>query len=200
MNKIITSEETDIDFDPESIADEDENSSFKDRTKRLEAIRDLEAMLDNVESNISQVKKEDKSINCFMRVQTKHTKNAFNMNFKLVSLNQTVIERTSVELELEAPQKRLLSLFNFYQKNIVKQKRKTTRVNALRLFLKKGPKPKKRKRITSNDVYITKIYARINEQKLTLIDCENDIWRINEMKYVFDNNRPTIRVLLLRNK
>jgi hypothetical protein len=206
MNKIITSEETDIEFDPESITDQNHNIISLDeiKNKRLEAIRELEAMLDNNDLFKTTPKQNKNDVFCFMRLETKHTQNIYNMQFKLISLNQTVIERTSVEIELEAPQKKLLNLFNFYQKNILKERRKKLKeTNHFRVMLKKTfvSKTKKRRRlITKNDVYVTKIYAKINNEKLNLIDCDQDIWRINEMKYAFDNNRPTIKVLLVRNK
>ena len=212
MNKIITSEETDIEFDPESMTDQTDSIASLEfvKNKRLEAIKDIEAMLSDTTSLIpsgidiptSSKQKDDDHVNCFMRVQTKHTNQTFNIRFRLVALSQNVIERTSTEIEFEASQKKLIALFTFYQQNILKQKRnKLKSNNVFKVFLKKtGPSRKRRKIISKNDIYVTKIYATINGQKINLIDCETNAWRINEMKYAFENNKPRVKVLLLRNK
>lgn len=59
---------------------------------------------------------------------------------------------------------------------------------------------RKKKLFTKNDVVVTKFYAKINGKKLNLIDLSAYIWKVNEMKYAFDNNRSTIKILLVRSK
>ncbi len=211
MNKIITSEETDIEFDPESIASNDELNLMQSRNKRLEAIRDLDNILNNAEMlnafapvlppsvNVSKNKK----YNCTICVTNCSKVNSFGMSFNIVSLNQTLVERTVTEIEMEAEQDTLIKFFSFYQNNIAKpRKQKTVNKNELRQLLAKKKLyslRKKRRRIAKNNVIVTKLAAKLNGKQIKLIDYENEEWRITEMKYAFDNNRSSIKMLLTRN-
>ena len=203
MTKIITSEDSDFELDPESLTDSADISE-NIKTKRLEAIRDLEALLENAESasnvsNIAQQTKEETKIECVIKFESRLTKNMFVTNVYLSGLNQTVIERNITEIELNGEDQKLIRLFSFYQNNIYKQKR--TRFGATRIFLqKKVVRRRKRNVLSKNDVLITKFYVKINGKRLNLIDLDVYDWKVNEMKYAFDNNRSTIKILLVRSK
>jgi len=203
MTKIITSEDSDFELDPESLTDSTDISE-NIKTKRLEAIRDLEALLENAESasnvsNITQQTKEETKIECVIKFESRLTKNMFVTNVYLSGLNQTVIERNITEIELNGEDQKLIRLFSFYQNNIYKQKR--TRFGATRIFLqKKVIRRRKRNVLSKNDVLITKFYVKVNGKRLNLIDLDVYDWKVNEMKYAFDNNRSTIKILLVRSK
>jgi len=203
MTKIITSEDSDFELDPESLTDSTDISE-NIKTNRLEAIRDLEALLENSESasnvsNITQQTKEEAKIECVIKFESRLTKNMFVTNVYLSGLNQTVIERNITEIELNGEDQKLIRLFSFYQNNIYKQKR--TRFGATRIFLqKKVIRRRKRNVLSKNDVLITKFYVKVNGKRLNLIDLDVYDWKVNEMKYAFDNNRSTIKILLVRSK
>jgi len=206
MSKIITTEEPDIELDPESMTDNLDmfEALSVNKNKMLEAIRDLDHIIENGDTasyaeTSAAPKKKEKSINCFIRIESKFTNNSFNMNFKLIGLNQNVVERSATELELEADEKKLVKLFSFYQSNVYKQKLQIG--NQFKVLLGKTKMIKRKKKlITKNDVFLTKLYANIDGKRVNLINCVNQAWRINEMKYAFDNNRSTIKVLFVRNK
>lgn len=126
MTKIITSEESDVELDPESLT-ETTDISENTKIKRLEAIRDLEALLENAESSSNieypQLTKEEPKIGCIIRFESLLTKNVFATNVYLTGLNQTVIERNLTEVELHGEEQKLIKLFSFYQNNVYKQKR-----------------------------------------------------------------------------
>jgi hypothetical protein len=130
MSKIITTEEPDIDLDPESMTDNVDmfEALSKNKTKMLEAIRDLDDIIENgtnstiSDTAIADISKKEKSLNCFIRLESKFTNSAFNMNFNLVGLNQNIVERSTTEVELQADEKKLVKLFSFYQTNIYKEK------------------------------------------------------------------------------
>lgn len=203
MTKIITSEDSDFELDPESLTDSADISE-NIKTKRLEAIRDLEALLENAESannisNNAQQTKEEAKIECVIKFESRLTKNMFVTNVYLSGLNQTVIERNITEIELNGEDQKLIRLFSFYQNNIYKQKR--TKFGATRIFLqKKIVRRRKRNVLSKNDVLITKFYVKVNGKRLNLIDLDVYDWKVNEMKYAFDNNRSTIKILLVRSK
>lgn len=206
MTKIITSSETDIELDPESLTDTD-NIKENIKTKRLEAIRDLEALLDNPDSlyvsNITseiKEKKEEHQVNCVIKFESRLTKNTFATYVHLNGLNQTIVDRSITEVELIGDDKKLIQLFSFYQNNIYKQKR--CKKGSVRIFLQRKNVIKKRRRnvLTKNDVFVTKFYAFIKNKKINLLDLQQYVWKVNELKYAFDNNRSTIKILLVRSK
>lgn len=211
MNKIITTDETNIELDPESLTDNIDVSKaiFQNKNKMLEAIRDLDNILDgnvNIEENFSHTSKEGLSKNdCFIKVKSKNTFHEFCMNFKLVGLNQGIIERNCSEIEIEASEKKLIEFFTFYQNNIL-TKKKSKKVsknnfNQLKLLLRKTSqknRTKRRRLITKNDVYVVKLIAKFNGKQINLIDYNEGLWRISEMKYMHENNRSTCRVSLTR--
>jgi hypothetical protein len=204
MAKIITSE-TDIELDPESLTDSIDISSIENsKIKRLEAIRDLDALLNNAESianvNVNDsivAAKEERLVNCVIKFESHLTKNIFVTNVNLNALNQTVIERNLTEIELTGDDKKLIQLFSFYQNNVFKHKRSRARI-----ILQKKTVIRRRKRVVlrKNDVLVTKFYALIKNKKINLIDLSQYTWKVNEMKYAFDNNRSTIKMLLVRSK
>ena len=210
MTKIITTNETDIELDPESLTDNIELNKpiFDSKSKMLEAIRDLDNLLDNaaIQSQSPIVQPEVKSTkrDCFIRVKSKNSNNEFSMNFKLIGLNQGVIERNVSEIELEASEQKLIKFFAFYQSNIASKKRtKKLGLNNLTTLLKtrlNNHKRQKRKRkvVHKNDVYIINLNVNLDGKKISLIDIENGFWRISEMRYAFDNNRSTCKVSLTR--
>lgn len=211
MNKIITTEETDIELDPESLTENVELNKpiFESKSKMLEAIRDLDALLDNVNAQNQELVNSivpspqpvPKRHECFIRVKSKNTNNEFSMNFKLIGLNQGIIERNSSELEIETSEQKILKFFAFYQ-NIISSKRKSRKagLNNLKvLFSKKRIAQKKRRRlINKNDIYVIDLNIKVNGKKLKLIDIRDAIWRISEIRYIFDNNRSTCKVSLTR--
>lgn len=211
MNKIITTEETDIELDPESLTENVELNKpiFESKNKMLEAIRDLDVLLDNVNTQNQELvnsivptqQPAPKRHECFIRVKSKNTNNEFSMNFKLIGLNQGIIERNSSELEIETSEQKILKFFAFYQ-NTISSKRKSRKagLNNLKvLFSKKRIAQKKRRRlINKNDVYVIDLNIKVNGKKLKLIDIRDAIWRISEMRYIFDNNRSTCKVSLTR--
>jgi hypothetical protein len=211
MNKIITSEETDIEFDPESIADETINNPFMDRSKRLEAIRELDQILSNPQ-NLFQIPEpkpiitvsKNKKYNCTIQAENNSRTHMFSMKFNIVSLNQTLVERNVTELEIEGEQNSLIKFFCFYQSSVSKQRKRFVKNKRQLHMLFNGNKrlvmKKKRKTIIKNDVFVIKLYTQLNGKQINLIDYENEEWRITEMKYAFDNNRSTIKMLLTRNK
>lgn len=204
MTKIITSEESDVELDPESLT-ETTDISENAKIKRLEAIRDLEALLENAESSSNieypQLTKEEPKIGCIIRFESLLTKNVFATNVYLTGLNQTVIERNLTEVELHGEEQKLIKLFSFYQNNIYKQKR-SRKFGHAKILMQRNHviRRRKKKLFTKNDVVVTKFYAKINGKKLNLIDLSAYIWKVNEMKYAFDNNRSTIKILLVRSK
>lgn len=209
MTKIITSEDSDFELDPESLT-ESIDMSQNIKTKRLEAIRDLEALLDNTESlyasNVNDIestitnKNQKSRVECVIKFESRLTKNMFITNVFLNALNQTVIERNITEIELYGEERKLIQLFSFYQNNVYKQKR--TRYGASRILLQRNNSIRRRKRnvLSKNDVLITKFYVKVDSKKLNLIDLDAYTWKVNEMKYAFDNNRSTIKMLLVRSK
>lgn len=211
MTKIITTQETDIELDPESLTDNADINQpiFENKSKILEAIRDLDNLLDNaaIQSQSPIVQPEVKSTkrDCFIRVKSKNSNNEFSMNFKLIGLNQGIIERNVSEIELEASEQKLIKFFAFYQSNIAsKRKTKKLGLNNLTTLLKTRFKnrhqaqKRKRKMMHKNDVYIINLSVRLNGKKVNLFDIENGFWRISEMRYGFDNNRSTCKVSLTR--
>lgn len=204
MNKIITSEESDIDLDPESIMDPIVETFSA--AKGLEAIRDLEQLITNAETlgnNLlfEQSTKQEKNIPCMIKFKSRQSRNAYITSAYLSSLNQTVIERNITEIELTGDDKKLIQLFAFYQNNIFK-KQKFNQKNAgpLKILLrKKISKRRKRKVVSKNDVLVQNFYVEVKNKKIDLIDIREQ-WKVNEMKYSFDNNRSKIRILLVRSK
>ena len=170
----------------------------------MEAIRELDEMINNPElivnvnaDNTFVKEKEERLIGCVIKFESHLTKNAFVTNVNLNALNQTVIERNITEIELTGDDKKLIQLFSFYQNNVYKQKRSRARI-----ILQKKNIIRRRKRIVlrKNDVLVTKFYALIKNKKINLIDLSQYNWKVNEMKYAFDNNRSTIKMLLVRSK
>ena len=204
MTKIITSEDPDFELDPESLTDSTDISE-NIKTKRLEAIRELDELIKNSESiafqdNYVDEKNQEHKINCVIKFESNLTKNMFVTNVSLNALNQTVVERNLTEIELTGDDKKLIQLFSFYQNNIYKHKRfrKFGRI----LLQRKNVimRRKKRTMLTKNDVLVTKLYAVIKNKKINLIDLGQYTWKVNEMKYAYDNNRSTIKMLLVRSK
>lgn len=214
MTKIITSKETDIELDPESLTDNlDINKPiFESKSKMLEAIRDLDYLLDNATNQIqnttgmsdAEVRSSNKR-DCYIRVKSKNSNNQFSMNFKLIGLNQGIIERNVSEIEIEASEQKLIKFFAFYQSNIASKKRtKKLGLNNLTTLLKtrfknrQRPQKRKRKVVHKNDVYIINLSVNLDGKKINLIDIDSGLWRISEMRYAFDNNRSTCKVSLTR--
>lgn len=203
-SKIITSGDSEIELDPESLMDSNEVLT-DNKTKRLEAIRDLENLIDNVNLNVAQdineLKTPIKKIDCIIKFETLLHSNIFATNLNLFSLSQTLVERNITEIELTGNDQKLISLFSFYQNNIYKQKRYRSQKIKM-LFSKKNVRinQKKRKSLTKNDILITGFYTKINGRKTNLIDVNQYKWKVNEMKYTFDNNSSTIKILLVRTK
>lgn len=200
MNKIITSDVSDIDLDPESMTDPEDS-----KQKRLDAIRDLEAMLDNAEvlinSPVKTANNTNANIECVIGFKSKISKNSYVTTFNLSSLNQTIVERNITEVEINGDDKKLIQLFSFYQNNIYKEKRVKKSLNGLRVLLqKKSTTRRKKKLLYKNDVYVSKFYAKVKNKKIDLLDVGDYIWKVNEMKYSFDNNRSIIKMLLVRTK
>lgn len=213
MTKIITTNETDIELDPDSLVDNvDINKPiFESKIKMLEAIRDLDNLLDNT-TNLTQ--NPDNTPNtklhspnkrdCYIRVKSKNSNHEFSMSFKLIGLNQGIIERNVSEFELEASEQKLIKFFAFYQSNIAAKKRtKKIGLNVLNALIKtkfKNRRQSKRKRkiANKNDVYVINLSVRLDGKKVNLINIENGFWRISEMRYAFENNRSTCRVSLTR--
>lgn len=205
MTKIITTQETDIELDPESLTDNADINQpiFENKSKILEAIRDLDNLLDNAsiqtQSSIAQPEVNSSKHDCYIRVKSKNSHNEFSMNFKLIGLNQGIIERNVSEIELEASEQKLIKFFAFYQSNIAsKRKTKKLGLNNLTTLLKTRFKNRKRKMMHKNDVYVINLSVRLNGKKVNLFDIENGFWRISEMRYGFDNNRSTCKVSLTR--
>ena len=205
MNKIITTE-SDIELDPESMMDSEDIVEPFSASKGLEAIRELEQLINNsdmLESGIN-VQEQEKRIPCLIKVESRISKRFYIINAFLNSLNQTVVERNITEIELHGEDKKLIGLFSFYQNNIFKEKRykNSKTLNNVRVLLKKNVMTRRRKRrtlITKNDVLVTNFYVKVKNKKVYLFDLE-ERWKVNEMKYTFDNNRSTIRILLVRSK
>lgn len=213
MNKIITTDESDIELDPESLTDNVDinNVIFKNKNKMLEAIRDLDNLLDANINEKNSMPAEDiepevtKNSECYIRVKSKNTNHEFRMNFKLVGLNQGIIERNCAEFEMEASEKKLISFFAFYQ-NTISTKKKNKKisknnVNQLKVLFSKrrgNINRRKRKMHYKNDVFVTTLVIKANGKKITLIDNCEQLWRISEMRYTVENNRSTCKVSLTR--
>jgi len=201
MTKIITSE-SDVELDPESLTDSNDLAAALENNnlKRLEAIRDLDALL-NEDSivNTNNVSREEAIVKCVLKFESRLTKNAFATNVYLTSLNQTVVDRNITEIEIHGEDRKLIQLFSFYQNNVYKQKR--SKNGPARILLQKRGVTRRRKKfvLTKNDVFVTKFYAIVKNKKINLIDLQH-IWKVNELKYAFDNNRSTIKMLLVRSK
>lgn len=210
MTKIITSEDPDFDLDPESLTDISPNTALYQldkKAKRLEAIRDLENLLDNTENliknniSLSEVKKPvKKEVECTIRFESKHSKTSYATKAKLVSLNQTVVDRHVTEIELTGEEHKLIGLFLFYQNNIYKQKRVRKVNGSVKVLLqKKGIFRKKRRRnITKNHVLLTKLDIKVNNKKINLFDIDQYSWKVNEVNYTFDNNKSIVKILLVK--
>lgn len=209
MTKIITTQETDIELDPESLTDNADINTpiFESKSKMIEAIRDLDNLLDtvnnqlqpNIENYVSApiIDRRD----CFIRVKSKNFHNEFSMNFKLIGLNQGIIERNSSEIEIEASEQKLLKFFAFYQSNIASKKRarKQASLNKIKILFKKHVAQKKRRKVIyKNDVYVINLNITINGKKISIIDSDSGLWRISEMRYALENNRSTCKVSLTR--
>lgn len=209
MTKIITSDETDIELDPESLTDINTPLSLNaqdKKAKRLEAIRDLESLLDNTENvlkndTFSIPKKENKKeVECIIRFESKQSKNSYATKTSLISLNQTIIDRHITEIELAGEEQKLIGLFTFYQNNIYRQKRVRKINGSVKVLLQKKRtfRKKRRKNITKNDVVLTKFDIIVNNKKFNLFDINQYYWKVNEVKYTFDNNKSTIKILLVK--
>jgi hypothetical protein len=206
MNKIITTE-SDVELDPESLMDPEDNVEPFSTFKSLEAIRELEQLINNsdmLESGLTTGEKQEKRIPCLIKIESKLSKRFYVINAFLNSLNQTVVERDITEIELNGEDKKLIGLFSFYQNNIFKEKKnkKSKALNSVKVLLKKNIVTRRRKRktlISKNDVLVSNFYVKLKNKKVYLFDLE-ERWKVNEMKYTFDNNRSTIRILLVRSK
>lgn len=208
MTKIITTEETDIELDPESLTDNIDvgKTIFENKSKMFEAIRDLDNLIDSTigsqQASTTPVEETTNRNLCFIRIKSKNTNNEFSMNFKLVGLNQGVIERNCSEVEIEAPENKLIRFFSFYQNNIsLKKHSKKSKLNQLKVLFAKNKNSlhrRKKRVIHKNDVYVVNLNINMNGKKIKLIDSNEALWRISEMRYTFENNRSTCRVSLTR--
>ena len=202
-DKIITSE-SDVDLDPESMTDNIDVNQSKER--RLELIRELDAMINSPTSSTEKEKKVVEKKNCYIKFKSYDGRSEFNMNFNMIALNQSIHDRRNIDLSIESDEKRLIKLISFFQKNITKNSRATKKgkLNALKIFMKNGVKLKKksnRKRRLKykNDVFVTKLHMKVYDESIVIINTESDFsWKVTEMKYMFENNRPMINVLLTR--
>lgn len=205
MNKIITSDETDIELDADSLTEgESINLSEQEKkNKRLEAIRDIESLLDNTENlykeNLTK-KQSKKDIDCIIQLKSKQCKNHYTINAQLVSLNQTLLERNITEIELTGQEQKLIGLFLFYNSNIYRQKRMRKLNSKVIIQKNRSLKKRKRKLISKNDVLLTKFDMKLNDKKLNMIDFEQYIWKVNEVRYSFENNKSTLKILLVKGK
>lgn len=204
MNSKIITSDSDIELDPESLMDSTD-VLVDNKHKRLEAIRDLENLIDNINLNvtqdISEVKTPIKKIDCLIKFETSLQSNTFVTYLNLFSLSQTLVERNVTEVELTGNDHKLISLFSFYQNNVYKQK--SSRLRKIKMIFSKKKtvgRQKKRKTFTKNDIIITSFYTKLNGKKTNLIDVSRYKWKVNEMKYTFDNNSSTIKILLVRTK
>ena len=204
-DKIITSE-SDVELDPESMTDNIVVDESKE--KRLELIRELDAMINspissaanNTEKNIAQKK------NCYIKFKSYDGRSEFSMNFNMVGLNQSIHDRRNIDLSIQSDKKRLIKLISFFQKNITKNNStpKKRGLSVLKVFMKNGVRIKKksqRKKRSKfkNDVFVTKLYMKVYDESIVIINTEPECsWKVTEMKYMFENNRPMINVLLTR--
>lgn len=215
MNKVITSEESQIDLDPDSMTDDEEQYGMQflisqEREKRLQIIRDLDRLLEaGVPISSEEMPKiqthneSGYSNNCYIKFKSRYSKNEFNINCNIITLNQTVNDRRLIEISFTSDEKRLLKLITFFQKIIVQERKnsvKSNNNNALRIFLKKGvTHRKKRRNLKKNDVYVAKLIVNKNVEIINVDQLEH-IWKVVEMKYSYENNRPTIHAVFSRTK
>jgi hypothetical protein len=200
MTKIITSDVEDINLDPESLTATSENKTF-DNVRRLEAIRDLEKLIDDAENEtLSTPQQKSNRIDCFIKFKTRiPASNYYIINAELNSLNQTLVERNSSEIEIFGDDQKLIKLFSFYQNTVYKETRVKRMTGPVRLMLQKKRSSRRRK-FSKNDVFIEQFSIKLKGKKINLIDIGPVNWKVSEMKYTFDNNRSSIRILLVRSK
>lgn len=191
MSKIITTDQTDIELDPESLT---ENSTALSKSQLQQAISELDDILLELDSNSKEKNHAVANKSNYIRFQTKLNFSTFHMNFILAGLNQTIHDRRSIEVTLEADESKLLQLFSFYQKHICKQKTSSRK-------LRVGQYISRRNKVTKNDVYVTKLHVPAKDKKTKLIDTKILSWRVTEMRYTTaENHIPKIVVILVRTK
>lgn len=188
MTQIITSDRSDVDFDPESLTDSEQ--------RRLDVIKDLDNLLIEYQEKNDIPVNKPKAQYCFISLQNNVTKGGVNKNtysgvFEIISLQQPSYRGAQFEIILTGPSGKLLKLFNFYQKQINKNfysKNKTS--NVLHKFLAK--RKRYRKRFHGRNIFFKKL--TLYHEKLKIDMLNNKTWLINDVKYHIDDNKSYLTI------
>lgn len=179
MTQIITSERSDVDFDPESLTDSEH--------RRLNAIKDLDDILLEYQQKNDVPVTKPKSLSCFISLQSNiknNILNTYNGVFEVISMQQPSYRGAQFELKITAPTTKLLKLFKFYQNQITKNKTYIRVLSAKRI--------RARKLRTYRNIFIKKLTLHHEKIKIDMLNDKS--WLINDIKYDVDDHKSYITI------
>lgn len=184
MSNIITSAVEGIEFDPESIAEE-EAPAIDLKT----AIRDLDALL--AEQDQAPKVIAPKHDPCFLHFSYPDKSNTYYFKCNLLSI---VASTNNKEITIEASQSQLLKLFSYWQKSVeptIKNNGKNHKDRSFTYLLSKRRNAAER----LPKVQLIRIYTYIDGVKWDLLLC-NEPGRVVEMQYLVERNKPVLKICI----
>lgn len=182
MKNIITSKVDGVEFDPESIADED--APVIDLKT---ALRDLDALLaENEEPPKVVVPKLEPT---FLHFAYPNMSKQYYFKCNLVSITLQVDRR---EIVIDSTQSQLLKLFSYWQNSGKPDKITSNKKEVNDIFAKL--KRKRLNHLRDPKANLIRIYTYIGGVKRSLLD--NGPHQITEMQYLVNENRPTLKICI----
>lgn len=204
MNNIITSDVSDVVLDPKSLIDNSDELLLKQKSKMLEAIKDLDELLENqslMKETVSiNSETKPKKIGYTLQLMSKQTKAKFNMYCNVNDIQFEPADNDYLKINIGASSEvKLMKLITFFirQKELQQDINKSRKVSAFTAT----PRRKKRKK-KRNDVYIIGLYGLHGTEqktKLNLINSDTGQYRITNMHFGVQNNQPFCMISCTRN-
>lgn len=204
MNNIITSDVSDVVLDPKSLTDNSDELLLKQKSKMLEAIKDLDELLENqslMKETVSiNSETKPKKIEYTLQLMSKQNKAKFNMYCNVNDIQFEHADNDYLKINIGASSEvKLMKLFTFFirQKELQQDLNKSRKVSAFTASTRRKKRKKKR-----NDVYIIGLYGlHSTEQKtkFNLIHSDTGQYRITNMHFGVQNNQPFCMISCTRN-
>lgn len=200
MSNIITSDVNDVELDPKSLIDESDNILMKDKSKMLQAIKDLDTIIE--QSSVPPPANNnviDNKFNYTIHIMCHGSGNKFSINCDIVNmgLDANDSELLKIAITTKNPDK-LLKLVSFYMRENEKRQKQNSK-NFVRLIRKNGTGTyKKKKKFYKNHISIIGMYAKFNDVRVNLVDRNTTRYRIIGMHYGIENNKPICNLSCIR--
>lgn len=186
MSNIITSTVEGVEFDPDSLADE-EAPVIDLKT----AIRDLDALLAENEEVPKVV--ASKLEPCFLHLSYPDKSNTYYFKCNLLSIVAGTVHR---EIEIEAAQSQLLKLFSYWQNSFVlNNNRHVLNKHGKYANFSKLLRKKRHAQEQEPKAHLMRIYTYVDGIKRNLLEL-NGPNRITEIQYLVNENKPTLKICI----